>query len=47
LLFVHCNYIHFVPLKSRTAASYVSAYLSLCLKVLLVSVPSLNLHSNR
>ncbi len=28
LLFVHFNYIHFVPLKSRTAASYVTAYRS-------------------
>jgi hypothetical protein len=28
LLFVHFNYIHFVPLKSRTAASYVNAYRS-------------------
>ncbi len=26
LLFVHFNYIHFVPLKSRTTASYVTAY---------------------
>ena len=30
LVFLHCNYIHFVTLKSRTSASYVHAFRSAC-----------------